>query len=321
MDSQQLGVIGILKEAACIPLKNKNLMLPIILLSTLSSSLLSLGNYVSIYPLLLNFIIKLYVLNLEDPSTPQFFDAIVGIKADAEDFLHIYKVFIVASYLFSLLFILLVVQASAITYSGKELTLEDLLKRIRGSWKAVLVTKVHFTFLYIGYTILSVSLIAVFMLDAEGSVVWIAMSGILGLSARVFYVYLGMVWMVGLVMSVLEDGCWGLEALSRAGEVVKGRRLQGFAIATILLVAEGVFTGGYGLGIGKSLAQGERVGVTGVIVVIVLQLLKVLSMTVYTVFYCECRVMNHKQGEFTYSRVRNSSVTHSEDEAVFLQEV
>lgn len=127
--------------------------------------------------------------------------------------------------------------------------------------------------------------------------------------------------MVGLVMSVLEDGCWGLEALSRAGEVVKGRRLQGFAIATILLVAEGVFTGGYGLGIGKSLAQGERVGVTGVIVVIVLQLLKVLSMTVYTVFYCECRVMNHKQGEFTYSRVRNSSVTHSEDEAVFLQEV
>ncbi|XXG58381.1 hypothetical protein AAC387_Pa04g0704 [Persea americana] len=36
--------------------------------------------------------------------------------------------------------------------------------------------------------------------------------------------------MLGLVISVVEDNCNALMALGRAGELFKGRRLQGFAL-------------------------------------------------------------------------------------------
>ncbi|WOK96310.1 hypothetical protein Cni_G05017 [Canna indica] len=312
MDAQ-LGVADILKQALCLPFKNKKLMLPVLLVSILPSSLLSMGHYVSMYPLLVSFIIKLYLLKKEDPSTPQFFDTVIGIKADAEDFLHVYKFFVVISYVLNLLSTLLVVLASAMAYSAKESAVDDLLARIKGAWKGLLVTRIYFTLLCIGYTVLSVSLIAVLMLNAEGSRAWIAMTTVLGISARLLYVYLAMVWTVGLVISVLEDGSCGLEALSRAGEIVKARRRQGFAIAIILLLVDGVLTGGYGFGVNK--AHHPRMGL---IVINVVLLLKMFSLMVYTVFYYECKKSHGSKVEMAgdlhkYTRVKTSP---SVDEAL-----
>ena len=45
-----------------------------------------------------------------------------------------------------------------------------------------------------------------------------------------FLVHLSAVWMLGLVISVVEDNCNALMALGRAGELFKGRRLQGFTL-------------------------------------------------------------------------------------------
>jgi hypothetical protein len=53
------------------------------------------------------------------------------------------------------------------------------------------------------------------------------------------YIYLATVWKVGVVVSVLEDGCHGgLDALYLAGEVVRERRAQGFLIALVLALGD-----------------------------------------------------------------------------------
>ncbi|KAK1323529.1 hypothetical protein QJS10_CPA02g01440 [Acorus calamus] len=52
--------------------------------------------------------------------------------------------------------------------------------------------------------------------------------------AEPLYVYLRMLWTVGLIASVLEDdGCCGLEPFGRAGKLIKGRKIQGFTIAVV----------------------------------------------------------------------------------------
>jgi len=87
-----------------------------------------------------------------------------------------------------------------------------------------------------------------------------------------------MVWTVGVVVSVVEDGCRGLEALHRAGEAVRARRAQGFLIALALAVANAFLgSGGGGRGWRDAPACALRV------------LLGMFSPMVYTVFYHECK--------------------------------
>ncbi|XP_073106993.1 uncharacterized protein [Elaeis guineensis] len=285
--SKQSGVMGMLREAMYIPSRNKKLMLPVMLVAFLPSSLLSIGNYISIYPLLLNFIINLYLLSSKEPSTPQFYNLLLQIKEDAEVFVHVDIIFGAASYM------------------------------IKGTWKRPFVTRIYFTLLFVGYTVTSVCLIAILMLNAHGSMVLIVLGALLALLARLLYVYLGMVWMMGLVISVLEDDCYGMEALEKAGHLVKGRRAQGFLIAVVFLMIDGVLTGGYGFGITRFQSDLVTHQATGLVVLNILLLLKMFSQMVYTVFYYECNKSHGREiqvsGDFTYTRV---SVTSSDGEVL-----
>lgn len=316
--SKQFGVMGILSEALYIPTGNKKLMLPVMLVAFLPSSLLSIGNYISIYPLLLNFIINLYLLSSKEPSTPQFYNLLLQIKEDAEVFVHVDIIFRAASYMVSFFSMMIIVYSSAMIYSGKQLTPEDLFQRIKGTWKRPFVTRIYFTLLFVGYTVTSVCFIAILMLNAYGSMVLIVLGALLALLARLLYVYLGMVWMMGLVISVLEDDCYGMEALEKAGHLVKGRRAQGFLIAVTLLIIDGVLTGGYGFGITKVQSELVTHQATGLFVLnVLLLLLKIFSQMVYTVFYYECNKSHGREvkvsGDFTYTMV---SFTPSDGEVL-----
>ncbi|XP_010914074.1 uncharacterized protein [Elaeis guineensis] len=315
--SKQSGVMGMLREAMYIPSRNKKLMLPVMLVAFLPSSLLSIGNYISIYPLLLNFIINLYLLSSKEPSTPQFYNLLLQIKEDAEVFVHVDIIFGAASYMVSFFSMMIIVYSSAVIYSGKQLTPKDLFQKIKGTWKRPFVTRIYFTLLFVGYTVTSVCLIAILMLNAHGSMVLIVLGALLALLARLLYVYLGMVWMMGLVISVLEDDCYGMEALEKAGHLVKGRRAQGFLIAVVFLMIDGVLTGGYGFGITRFQSDLVTHQATGLVVLNILLLLKMFSQMVYTVFYYECNKSHGREiqvsGDFTYTRV---SVTSSDGEVL-----
>ncbi|XP_020587934.1 uncharacterized protein LOC110029816 [Phalaenopsis equestris] len=282
MDSSKLfNIISILREAISIPSRSKKLMLSSVLLCLLPNFLLLMINYISIYPLLLNFLMKLYLITKEDPTTPQFFDAIIGLRSDAEGFVRVHILFTILSYIITTISMMMIVHSSLLVYSGKQSTLNDVFMRLKSTWIYVFITCIYFSVLYTGYAVLSVCLITVPMLSANGSTISILIGGLFAMSGRLLSVYLTMVWTVGVVVSVAEEGCFGLEAMWRGGEIVKGRRLEGFLIALMLLLADGVFTGGYGF-VGAKNA-------TGFLLANILVLMKLFSYMVYSVFYFECK--------------------------------
>lgn len=308
--SRRFGVAEVLREALYLPRRNLKLMVPTMLLAFLTSTFSFMGNsYVPIYPLLLSFFIKLHLLSEKDPNTPQFYDLLLGIKHEAAALLRFDTIFMAFSYILSLLSIMIIVHSSSTTYSKKQLTATDLLSRIKGSWKGPLVTKIYFTLLYVGYSVLSISLIAIPLLKAEGSILRIAIFALLGVAARLFYVYLAMVWMVGLVISIVEEGCYGLEALDKAKDVTKGKRMQGYLIAIVFLLGDGVLNVGYMFEVtngGGSHVVNKRGN--GLVMFCVYMLLKMFSCMVYSVYYCECKMSQEKEindvaRSFTYTRV------------------
>ncbi|KAK1290383.1 hypothetical protein QJS10_CPB18g00272 [Acorus calamus] len=104
-------------------------------------------------------------------------------------------------------------------------SLSDIFSSISKRFKGPLITQIYVDILTIGYFHF-----ASFNLS-NGSVFFDP----LFLVAEIVYVYLGMLWTVGFIASVLEDdGCCGLEALGRAGKLIKGRKIQGITIAVVV---------------------------------------------------------------------------------------
>ncbi|KAM0939225.1 hypothetical protein DsansV1_C21g0168351 [Dioscorea sansibarensis] len=311
MDSR-IGIMALLREAISIPRRNKKLFIPVLLLAFIPSSLLLMGNYVSILPFLFNFIIKLHMLSKTHASNPEFYNILVGLRQDAESLIHVDIVFTISSYIISLFSMIIIIHATSMVFSGKQVTIKDLFSMIKRRWKGPVITRVYFSILWIGYTVLSVCLIAILMLNSNGSVGVFLFSGFIALLARLFYVYLSMVWMMGLVISVLDEACYGLEAMGRAGELIKGRRLQGFFISFTLLCLDTTVIGIYSLIISTVHPQLKVQKVGGMLILIVSVLLKIFSQMVYTLFYYECRKrqgkLDEELGAIFYTRVPSSLI-------------
>ncbi|XP_073012092.1 uncharacterized protein [Typha latifolia] len=318
--SKQLGVVGIFRQALYLPSRNKKLMLPVMLLALLPNSPLLMVNYVSIYPLFLDFIIKLHLLSQNDPGTPQYYDLLVKIKRDAGNFVNFGTIFATASHAISLFSMMGMIYTSAMVYSGKQLAMGELFMRVGGTWKGPLMTCIYVTLLSVGYTVMSVCLIAAPILNANGSIGLIGVGVLLAVATRLLYVYLAMVWMVGVVISIVEDGgCYGLQALEKAGELVKGRRMQGFLIAIVLLVGDGVLTGGYSFGLTEGHSKVVSKNATGLVMFNIYLLLKMFSQLVCTLFYFECKRTQGREvgmsGDLIYTRV-GVDITLSVDEGL-----
>ncbi|CAL5012762.1 unnamed protein product [Urochloa decumbens] len=290
------GVVAVLTEALCLVRRSKKHMLPCLLLALLPSSLQLLvgggGGHVSAYSLLLGFVARLHSLGREHPVTPRFYDLLLRLKSDAGALTHASAALAAASHLGRLASTVVVVHAASAACASRHLPVRDLLPKLvmASSWKGPLATYLYSTLLSVGYTALSVALIAVPALNmAAGgggpssrlAVIAVAAAAA---AARFVYVYLAMAWAVGVVASVVDDGCrGGLEALHRAGEAVGARRAQGFLIAVALAAADAAFAGigggesGGGRGWGDAFACVARL------------LLGMFSTVVYTVFYHECK--------------------------------
>ncbi|PAN35600.1 hypothetical protein PAHAL_6G220900 [Panicum hallii] len=280
------GAVAVLSEALCLARRSRNHMLTCLLLALIPGSLQLVGGHVSAYSLLLGVIARLHALGREQPVTPRFYDLLLRLKSDADFLSHANVALAAASHLGYFASTVAIVHAASAACAGRHLPVRDLPPKLAASWKGPLVTYLYSTLLSVGYTSLSVSLIAVPALNmaaagGPSSRLAAVAAAAVAAAARFLYIYLGMVWAVGVVVSVVEDGCRGLEALHRAGEAVRARRAQGFLIALALAVANAsVGFGGSGrgaLGWRDALACAVRI------------LLGMFSPMVYTVFYHECK--------------------------------
>ncbi|KAJ8634692.1 hypothetical protein MRB53_008959 [Persea americana] len=262
--SMAMGVWDILREALRTPFRNRKLMFCIALTLLILSSLILLANHFYLVPVIKDLVMNEYLLLGNDPRSSEYTKLLAGVLQDIQ----------------------IVVAAS---YSSKQLNLKELILTIARTWKRPLVTSLYIALLGIGYAMLLMPLIVLLVGTAKGSVIFIVFGVLIALLLLCLSIYLGAIWNLGLVISVVEERFSGMKALGRAEELIKGRKLQGFVLSLLLALIYWVFTG---LSVFKAvdinLAKATRL-VIELVFMNVICLWQLFLCMVFTVFYFQCK--------------------------------
>ncbi|RZS17993.1 hypothetical protein BHM03_00050230 [Ensete ventricosum] len=219
-----LGTSTILWEAIRIPFRNPSLILPTLILSLVSSSssLLFLGDSVSMFffsrPICSRvtdlFSLLAYVQGL---SIPQWILTTL--------------LFIVISLLTTA-----TIHATAMTYTRQQhpATASDVILKTRHAWKGSLVTQICITILHLCFVLSTDPVLVGLAIISNDSKLLTLLLVVVSLLAVLYYLYVAMVLLLCLVVSAIEDECYGTEAMGRALELVS--RKQGVVVIAVLLV-------------------------------------------------------------------------------------
>ncbi|KAL4182039.1 hypothetical protein AMTRI_Chr12g274010 [Amborella trichopoda] len=285
--TEPLGMLGILKDALRLPLKNKNLMLFVTVSSILPLSLLLLSHQLLLRPLLVDLLIHMTLLSGERKNSKEALETMTQIRKDVKLILAFEVAYLLVVSIAALFALATTVYTAATAYAGKHLTKKQLLSRVFATWKRPLLTWVFIFLLCLSYFILLMICFGVLSLFVPSK----AMAGFsiafifMGLGGLI---YLVTVWALAMVVSIVEDNCYGVEALEKAIALIKGRRVQGFFLSLVLVVLEGVMSSLLRVaekGRGKMSGEIE----VGVVLIIGSCLVKLYADMVYTVFYFECK--------------------------------
>ncbi|CAN1223090.1 hypothetical protein LINGRAPRIM_LOCUS723 [Linum grandiflorum] len=122
---------------------------------------------------------------------------------------------------------------SAIIHGGKPtiITVRILISKVIRCWKSPLLTWIYTTLFSVGCLCL-IFLIAyplTLALSLHPRVLSAAMI-VLGLLGSLLYLYVQVVLSLGLVVSVVEQGICGLEAIGKAAKLAQGMQIEGFVM-------------------------------------------------------------------------------------------
>ncbi|KAM1172621.1 hypothetical protein TB1_022171 [Malus domestica] len=300
-----LDFVGILRETLKLFLKNVKLMSCIIFLIISLSSILLVSNMYSIKPSLIDFTLNAALLSSTVAGTPDFNHLMVTLKEDLRLFAGLEWLFISASCFASLFFTTASILASAVTYRGQDLSVKELLSRAVKSLKRPFVTWFYITLLDLGFYLF----IIVFLLPLLLIYATPAFSKTIFLLALVFQAYLAVVWNLALVVSVLEEKS-GIEALGKAGQLIKGSTLRGFFLnllsgAFSLLVLYGWHKTGTTV---KSL---NAATITLLLMNLISCFIRMSMLMIYTVLYHKCKETHGEelemQGSTEYTKLATSA--------------
>ncbi|XP_058113320.1 uncharacterized protein LOC131256445 [Magnolia sinica] len=282
---KMLDLIGILKESLKIPLKNMKLMVSIMLLVLIPFSLLALIHDLVAGPFLIEF---------EDQESDGGWNlSTSGVHKDIGILAGIESVFFIAFCVLTPFTMTATIYASSAIYTGKLLSLMDVFLKIIAIWKRPMITWLYILLITAGYAFLLVMVFVAFTLITNSGTL-IALIGLVGLSAMLFLVYLAAVWMLGLVISVVEEDCYGMKAIQKAVDLIKGRKLQGFGLMMLLAL---LITPIYVLFCLNTIEDEREPAariVIGAIEMVLVCVLKLFTFIAYTVFYYDCK---NSQGE------------------------
>lgn len=306
------GPLSILWEGLKLPYNNLALLHPVLLLSFLSSSLLFLISYLCLTPLLLDLTTKSSLIGNADPESPEFSLLLTAVLKDLKELGLIEVVFLILSFVLKSLVATATVHVLSTAYSTSKTPSTKKLKEASFStlsWpliKRCMVTQLYAAFVNLG-CILMVGLTAGVLSfsftysysSSSSSRSYVALMVIFAIVAVLefyLYFYLSMVVNTSVVVSVVEEGCYGLEAITKASKLLRGRRRQAIRIALVELAVAEVFYGVYALGMAHAppanmarLALGFGQVAVGVVV-------NVLTWSVQTVYYYECSAGQAEEG-------------------------
>ncbi|KAL6012303.1 hypothetical protein ACLOJK_002783 [Asimina triloba] len=223
-----------------------------------------------------------------DPDSPQAEEILDQIKQEIGGLVLFAAVSIIITFAVLFFSLIAVVCLSAMAYTGKHLTLKELILTIRRSWKQPLITALLVFLLSARY-----GLVAIVFMDliaaATSGILLVVLSLLVSLPASLLCAYLSTIWMLGLVISVVEEDCYAMRALEKAGQIIKGRKLQGFLLMLLLYIMAVAIYLAY-LCTMNIIIKGQTVGrwVATIIMVCLECLVLILMFVVSTVFYYEC---------------------------------
>ncbi|XP_058113323.1 uncharacterized protein LOC131256452 [Magnolia sinica] len=302
--SSKNGVFGILREALKIPSKNGKLFLSITLLLLIPSSLLYLAKDFAIKPLVTDISAKSFMLQDNDPQRPAYAKLMDAINKDAGFLAAGEIIFLVISSMVSLFAITATISASAMAYYRKDLTRNELFLRIGRTWKRPVITWLYIILFSLGYLLLFLILIGMLAMFSTGRpIAFICLVSVLAILFLCFYGYFNVICNLGIVISVIEESNYGIGALAKAAELIKGRKRQGYIIYVLFkLVGSAIY---WVLG---SAMQGMHLTHASPLVLVNIGSLEtILLFMVFTMFYIECKKSHGEkveiEGESGYSLV------------------
>ncbi|XP_049412782.1 uncharacterized protein LOC125875790 [Solanum stenotomum] len=296
------GFLSILKESLqLIPRNGKLLALTCFLQILFSSILLSILNF-ELNFLFHDIILKTSILSTSIDDTFKLMEIIADIKEDFRIFLIIYVSILVSLSLISFLYTI----ATIILSSNINISLKEFVLKISNAFKYAFITRLYTNMLSIGYFFIVLFLLSAISISSSN--IFLFSIGIfVGIISFIFFLYLSIVWILALVISVIEEDCYGIKAIEKAGRLIKGNRLNGFMLNILFSIISSLLYLCY-LKINKPNKRVINQILMSIFLVIISSLFNLLLLVAYTVLYSHCK-KNHGEeeveldGSFEYSKV------------------
>ncbi|KAF5197947.1 hypothetical protein FRX31_012467 [Thalictrum thalictroides] len=191
------------------------------------------------------------------------------------------------------------IYVSAMTYlqRQRDLKVKDLFKKIKNIWFRPMLTEFYSIVMGIGLLVLAIPLTVILVILKQVSLVIVIPLGIvLVILAIYLFMYFTLVWQLSIVTSVLED-CYGLQAIGKGAELLKGRKMVGFVLNFVLIMIPVGVTFILESMMNKNIYIQQPVILKLLISFCGMNfdiLVTTLSLMMYTVFYLDCK---HSRGE------------------------
>lgn len=297
------GISKILQDALATLTKNVRLILPILLVSILSSFLLFLGDFLTTRPLLVDLILKYVTSRNYKPDSPEFSNLRAAILKDLGELFADQIIFIMAAFFIQSLLQITTIYAITATYSGEFFTLKELLSKVKRGLKGPMITRVYAALINLGYLLILLTLAIVASLLLTVSIEFIILDIVLLLLALIFDIYLATVLQLSVVVSVAEEGCYGVDAIGRAMKLIKAKKKEAILITLLYNVIACAIYVAYNRMVAASAATHQ---VVAEFVLFALQTpLAFFVLSAFTVFYYECK---KGHGEETIAIMAGDSV-------------
>ncbi|KAL8222981.1 hypothetical protein R6Q57_020380 [Mikania cordata] len=296
------GFLELLKEPLKIPSRNGKLMAitasSYFILCSISLILL----FVSINPFILDLSLKIMSLVSARPGTPEYSQLLVAIRDDIGIFFGIEAAFMVLFYFIALFAQTAIIVIASCYYTDYDLSFKELILKVSKTWTRPLVTSIWVQLITAGYTCLFILpyMVASLLLFDHPTILKTVLI-ILAIVFFTLYIYLSVVWILGMVVSVIED-CYGFSALGKARDLVNGKRVHGFLLNLLAILVMLVI-----VAVGSKFSPAMPI-VVGVIQTLLIVVIGMFQLMAYTGFYYQCKNGMTKSGGLEYSRVSTANV-------------
>ncbi|KAK9130236.1 hypothetical protein Sjap_010723 [Stephania japonica] len=278
--------------------KNKLLLLSITFLTLfLEIGVIFADLFLSLKPLSKDIVTNYHIMSTYDPtsttSSTDFLQSIFKIQKDMTSLLGEQIITVVVLYVISTSSTVATIYVSAMSHLHKDITLKELVLGTKKIWKKILITLFYVSLLSIGFNLLFLPCVLFVGLLYFSSKLMFVIGIALLIFPSLLVLYLNVVLMLSLVVSVLEEDVYGFGAMGKAERLVRGKKVQGFIICLVFIVASGVLA--------FSLMSPRKVWIAIAVMVakmIFTSLFRMFSLMAYTVFYFECKKNHGEEVEF-----------------------